>query len=109
MLNPHLMKLTQAALLRAFIAKHGPRIGQMGRHILMQSVGQQRPNDARRPLGPQNQGIPAAIQQGVHFLADHIRGFPQRAGKNPRLFEQGRQARGVAKQRNLFPKQREKG
>src|SRR3990172_2626522 len=58
-------------------------------------LGEERPDDGRCPLRSQREALPGAVQEGVHLLFDDIGGFPDRAGEEFGLLEDGRPDLGV--------------
>ena len=84
-----LMELTEAALLRAFVAEHGPVRRDLQRGILLPPLGQIGARDAGGEFGAQRQRIAAAILERVHFLRHDIGRFAERAREHGGRLEHG--------------------
>ena len=96
-LHPELVVLPVAARLRAFVPEHGAvvvelhRLGQSVHAVLDVSSGHGR--GAFRTKGH----APAAqVFEGVHLLADDVRGLPHAPGEKTGLLEGGRVDAAVA-------------
>ena len=80
-LRINLVKLTIAALLRAFVTEQWAVHRQLHRRKLLPAIGEIGARNARRKFGPQRDRIPAAIFEAVHFLGYDIRRLTQAARK----------------------------
>ena len=81
-LGVDLMELAEAALLRALVAEHRARGGELERRILLPALGDVGAGDAGSEFGAQRQRIAAAILEGVHLLRDDVAGLAHRAGEH---------------------------
>ena len=90
-LRSDLIELPVAALLRALAAKHGTDVEPL-LHFggLLVSVFDVRPDHRGGVLGPQCEGTPVAVVEGVHLLGDDIGIGPDAAREQLRLFENRR-------------------
>jgi len=86
-LHVDLVELAHAALLRPFIAEHGAVGENFGQPVVGAFVLDERPHDPGRGFGPQRQGTPLAIREGVHFLLDHVGLLPDGTGEEFRAFK----------------------
>ena len=71
-LHVHLPELAVAAGLRGLVPEHGTQTPELVALAAQHAVGDQRAHDAGGGLGPQRQAVPAAVDEGVHLLADHV-------------------------------------
>ena len=84
-----LVELAIAPFLRAFVAEQRAMRRQLDRRVLLPPVRQEGARDPGGEFGAQRQAFAAAIVEGVHFLADHVGRFADRAAENFGLFEHG--------------------
>ena len=86
-LNPDLVKLAIAALLRTLVSKHRPPVEQFQRHMLGQAVGNEGAGHAGRVFRTKRDAVSTAIGEGVHFLSDDIRTIAEGTGEDLGEFE----------------------
>ena len=90
-LDPDLVELPVAALLRAFVAEHRARVEDLARQVrLREPVRDQRAADPRRHLGAERDGIPAPVGEGIHLLHHDVRGIAEAAGEDTGILEDRR-------------------
>ena len=78
-LHADLVELAPSPLLRPFVAEHRPAIPEPLRALRKQSVLNRRPHHRGGPLRPQGATALAAVEEGVHLLADNIGGLTDAA------------------------------
>ena len=88
-LGVDLVELAIAALLRTLVAEQRPMRRDLERRMLLPAVRQKSARDPGSEFGPQRQAFPAAIVEGVHFLADDIGRLADRTAEHFGFLEHG--------------------
>ena len=81
------MKLAQAALLRAFMAKHRAGVPQPLGLIVQQAVLRAGAHTASGSLWAQTETVAIAVRKAVHFFFDNIGDFSNRTFKQLSLLK----------------------
>ena len=90
-LEPHLMKLTVPALLRALVPEHRPGVPEPARAVVQQVVLDRAAHDAGRALGPQRELLAIErVGEGIHLLFDDVGDLADAAHEEPRVLDDGR-------------------